>query len=485
MTDHGVDTDIGPEIERELRTELHGLAVPAAAPPQVHARVERLTVEALAGKGAPSWRQRLRPRAFLLAEIGAVVVLLAAGAGVIALRTTLAPALATPHPTLEGTPGPTFPPPPSGPSTASTGAWIASDSGLDAYVVLGSTGLRMTTDGGASWSETRTLPAPPDLGLEFFDAGTGYTMRADEVATNGAVTGSRLVAYRTADGGRTWQPSGVGIVPRAADESLSAQIHYADPEHGVVLATTTYEPPRPTDPAASAAPLELRACRLFTTDDAGASWSASPEVACVGPLLAWETGLLGYALSACPSCPFAVTEDGGRTWTTSTLPGVSADVAYWPRLLLADGPGRLRLVGGYVRTEGGETLPRPLVVLTSSDGGATWTEDHRSSAVDGPSLNSIWSFDAEHWMALHEVSIEERPFQATQLIETWDAGRTWDVVDSSGFNSAGTMSWADRRHGMLQGVDMGDCSNPDAGCGGSGTIFLTNDGGRTWHPVPF
>jgi photosystem II stability/assembly factor-like uncharacterized protein len=125
------------------------------------------------------------------------------------------------------------------------------------------------------------------------------------------------------------------------------------------------------------------------------------------------------------------------------------------------------------------------MVLTSSDGGATWTEDHRSSTVDGPSLSSIWSFDAEHWMALHEVSIEERPFQATQLIETWDAGRTWDVVDSSGFSSAGTMSWADRRHGMLQGVDMGDCSNPEVECGGSGTIFLTNDGGLTWHAVPF
>jgi photosystem II stability/assembly factor-like uncharacterized protein len=385
------------------------------------------------------------------------------------------PVAATPHPTLDGTPGPSFPPPPSGPSTAGGGGWI---DGLTAFVVLGDQQLRITTDGGASWSEARTLPAPTDLGLQLFDAQAGATMWAESVPT-----GSRLVAYRTANGGRTWRPTIIGTVSHAADESLWAQIHYADPEHGAVLATTV-QPPRPTDPAASPASTGVRSCLLFTTDDAGTTWSAGREIACIGlPLVTWTTGLVGFIASRCAGCGVAVTEDGGRTWTTSTVPGVTADVAFWPHLLLADAPGRLRLVGGYVRN--GEALPRPLVVLASSDGGVTWAEAYRSTGLDGPSLNSIWSFDAEHWMALQDVSIAERPFQTTQLIETWDAGRTWDVVDSSGFDAAGMLSWADPRHGMLQGIDMGDCSNPDVGCGGSGTIFLTNDGGRTWHPVPF
>ncbi len=477
MSDHDVDSDIGPESEHRLRAALRDLRVPESAPDHLHAHVERLVAEAAAGQAGPSWRERLRARALLLAEIAAVVALLAIGAGIIAMRTAIAPALATPRPTLDGTPGPSFPAPATGTSRATTGGW---SSGLAAFAVVGDTEVRLTADGGASWSETRRLPVGVDLGLAFFDVESGYTMGADEVAG-----GSRLTAYRTADGGRTWLPTVVAVVPHTADEDVWAQIHYSDREHGVVLATAAFQPP-PADSGEPAAPIELRSCRVFTTDDAGASWSAGGEVTCYGlPMVTWSTDLTGFTASWCTGCGIGVTEDGGRTWTTGTVPNVSSEVEFWPRLLLADRPGHLRLVGGYVRSGRGETLPRPLVVLASDDGGATWTEDYRSSTVDGPSLNSIWSFDAEHWLALENVSVEERPYQATRLIESWDAGRTWEAVDSTGFSMAGSMSWADRRHGMLQGIDTGDCTDTSRSCAGSGTIFLTNDGGRTWHAVPF
>jgi len=46
----------------------------------------------------------------------------------------------------------------------------------------------------------------------------------------------------------------------------------------------------------------------------------------------------------------------------------------------------------------------------------------------------------------------------------------------------GSMQWFDRLHGALQGAPL-QCSGTS--CGGEGAILLTNDGGQTWHEVPF
>jgi hypothetical protein len=47
------------------------------------------------------------------------------------------------------------------------------------------------------------------------------------------------------------------------------------------------------------------------------------------------------------------------------------------------------------------------------------------------------------------------------------------------------MGWWDARHGMLQGM-LWTCNASGTSCGSAhSTVFMTNDGGKTWHQVPF
>jgi len=67
------------------------------------------------------------------------------------------------------------------------------------------------------------------------------------------------------------------------------------------------------------------------------------------------------------------------------------------------------------------------------------------------------------------------------LYESWDAGRTWTMVSHAAIEPA-SMHWFDRLHGTIQGVPI-VCNG--SACGGDGTVVLTNDGGQSWHQVPF
>jgi photosystem II stability/assembly factor-like uncharacterized protein len=59
------------------------------------------------------------------------------------------------------------------------------------------------------------------------------------------------------------------------------------------------------------------------------------------------------------------------------------------------------------------------------------------------------------------------------------------VLPTTGFTTADAMEWWDARHGVLQGMQL-ICNADGSLCGGDHqTVYLTNDGGRTWHQVPF
>ncbi len=72
----------------------------------------------------------------------------------------------------------------------------------------------------------------------------------------------------------------------------------------------------------------------------------------------------------------------------------------------------------------------------------------------------------------------------TTFSETWNGGRGWTAAGSLDVLPE-TMAWADRSQGVLQGQPIvcpagQGCSNDPFA-----TVFFTNDGGRTWHQVPF
>jgi photosystem II stability/assembly factor-like uncharacterized protein len=472
MNDHDVDRNLEADVRAELRRSI----VPPPTPEYVRDRVERLASRAIGEEtwrdAIPVWR-RLKASLTALVAVLAIVVLVGAalawrsrgGDTAVGPRTTGG---STPSPTLVGTPGPTFPPVPTGANRlVGQFGWIH---GLAAFIVVEDRELHITTDGGITWSEARQLPAPTDLGLGFTDAMHGWTAWTVEDAS-----GTRIVEYRTADGGRTWQASDVASVTAEPGTSLNVSSQIIDSEHALVRVGRVVDSPQGQQPT-------YRDCRLYESSDGGVTWSAGSAVTCGGfSAQVWADELTGVAMAG-PGDTLA-TLDAGRSWRPAKLP-IPSGISFAPRVLRRDESGRLRLAGSFSYTSGSGPAGLPLVIYESVDGGASWAEAYRTTPPDGSIIQDIWGFSFDKWLALEDVPVAARPFQQTRLIETRNGGRTWTVIPSVGFTSSAHMSWTDESHGMLQGTFM-DCSDPSKSCGATGTVFITNDGGRTWHQVPF
>jgi photosystem II stability/assembly factor-like uncharacterized protein len=475
------DTDFDRDLEAELRTELRRSIVPPPTPEYVRARVERIATRAIEEPrrgpiNLAAWRGQ-RSGVMGLAAVVAIVAIIGAGLAWRGVGPGNGSDRPVAPPTLPGTPGSSFPPAPSSASSRSV-TMVAWTGGLTGVISVDGLGYRITHDGGVTWAPIAAPPATPtDPDFDFLDASHGFVSSVTVGATETSVS-----LYRTADGARTWQAAAVTTLPNQDGWFVDAMSHFADASHGVVLVAYGSSPTAST-------PAQSRGCRLFVTDDGGSDWRAAGDGPCIGAFIwpAWSTTQAGYMASTDSPSSVVVTTDGGRTWRTAALPGVGG----WrvaPQLLLEDEPGHLRLVASTTPTTSGEYTPRPAEVYASSDGGTTWTEQYALGAVPGATTNlsglplySLSRLGPDYWIGLAQGSGGiENP---DMLVRTLDAGRTWSVVQSSGFTTADGMGWWDARHGMLEGMLM-TCNA--SGCGSDHpTVFMTNDGGQTWHQVPF
>ncbi len=459
--------------------------MPPATPVRLRDKVEQLAELEL---GAPQ-RWALQPaiwRSHLSAVSGlaaALVVAAVVGIGLLWSAAPARPAGPTPVlPTLPGTQGPSFRPAPNG-GVVRTSMIVAWTGGLTGVISVQGIGYEITHDGGVTWSEIAPMPTASNLGLDFdfIDAAHGFVSAVDAGAA-----GSSVSVYRTSDGGVTWRSSVVTTLPAKTGWYVTASAHFADPAHGVVLVSRVQS-------QTGAEPLgKSDECVLFTTDDGGAAWTKAGNAPCLGAMIwpHWATSLAGSIVSADNPASVTVTMDGGRTWRTGALPDIGSGWRATPQLLLVDGPGRLRLVASTFPTTDGQYTPRPAEVYSSSDAGATWTHQYDVGRIPattpylfgGAPIYSVTSLGPDYWLALVQRDDVE---SSSALVRTLDAGRTWTVVPTAGFNSADGMVWWDARHGMVEGLRW-TCAQHDGGCGGDGPhVFLTNDGGATWHQVPF
>lgn len=297
------------------------------------------------------------------------------------------------------------------PPAATYQAWAVGDRGT----IVASAG------GGTRWIP-QTSGASADLkSVAFSDSAHGWAVG----------DGGTIVA--TTDGGARWHSQRAGTSDYVQAVACSDAMHawaLADSGEGDVSTTT-----------------------ILATSDGGASWTT--QFSTTGPGsgagIAFADSLHGWAVID-DAGTILMTSDGGRQWRAVDAGRWVSDGVVLHGVACSD-TRHVWVVG-----MAGGGFPRSLI-LASSDGGATWVEQHAGTRQP---LYSVFFVDAAHgWVT---------PMDAT-LRATVDGGKTWQVQRAS-----------DLRREYVHQVAFTD---PLRGWALAGVhIVQTNDGGRTWTEQP-
>lgn len=302
-----------------------------------------------------------------------------------------------------------------------------------------------TSDGGRSW---RPLDIPREssrdkYGIQLIDASHGFLQHGRGL-------------HATADGGRTWRP-----VPLPPGYTFGLGARFLTATRGWYQDIRAY-PDQAAQPSS-----------MWWTSNAGASWSLLWKVSVDQPaagaiplegskyVLGFDGSLGWLSLRQGSSQSLLFTQDGGRTWSESALPG-----------------GEPMLLGSVVSLPGDSAI---LVVrgdgarywgIRSRDGGRTWAYRVPLPITGTPGAYDRPAFiDQDHWMVAGGPVIHA----------TSDGGRTWR--DFRPKLPAGIFALHDL---WLFPGGKGWATGSNAERGGSLFVLMTTDGGATWSlsPVP-
>jgi photosystem II stability/assembly factor-like uncharacterized protein len=116
--------------------------------------------------------------------------------------------------------------------------------------------------------------------------------------------------------------------------------------------------------------------------------------------------------------------------------------------------------GAYVWTVGS-----PLLVLSSPNGGASWTTSHRAPSNRFAPISAVAFADSQHGWALQRQG---------SIFATTDGGTTWSTQGSRASWRLLDVACSDRLHAWVVGFDRRS---------GRGIILSTSDGGRSWSEL--
>ncbi|HEX8905928.1 MAG TPA: hypothetical protein VF771_13850, partial [Longimicrobiaceae bacterium] len=156
------------------------------------------------------------------------------------------------------------------------------------------------------------------------------------------------------------------------------------------------------------------------------------------------------------------TTNGGQSWTSVQLPGPASPATVPYSRLLNDVAawGSTVVAVGYEFTAGGIVG----LVLRSTNGGATWTEQ-RFPGAGGANhvLNGAWAADATHFFAVGDGVV----------MRSSDAGATWSTATPAGAFDLRAVSGSDAQHLLVVGAKSA----------GGDLAMRSDDGGATWTDV--
>ena len=259
--------------------------------------------------------------------------------------------------------------------------------------------ITKTTDGGQSWTSE---PVPVAGAL----SGLACPSSAFCVAVGGYIGGGgpsfnpdRLgTVMASTDGGRSWTvqsvPRGVGYLNGVSCASVSfcVAVGESPDDHGGTTLVTTDQGSHwsRSHLPAEVSGLSLVSCPVpgtclavghgaIRTTDGGLSWAAvNPNVevplveslSCITALRCIAAGSGPVVGDANPTSGIETTDDGGVTWSTSSLPSAGSANASGLLVALSCGsPTMCVAVGGGIGPRGGQGVA---VIFVTTDAGATW-----------------------------------------------------------------------------------------------------------------
>lgn len=275
-----------------------------------------------------------------------------------------------------------------------------------------------TSDGGRTW-RAQSTPVQCRLSSVYFaDRDLGWAVGG---WTEPYSHQSRGVVLRTRDGGRTWQQT-----PPTALPALT-KVRFFDAKHGWAIGQSS----------------DLFPSGVFTTEDSGHHWV--PLVQGMGT--DWQAGDFIDPFSGAVA---------GRQGAVAKIRRRALEPAQSPGYGLR-GLRNMRLASngqGWLVGDGG-------LILTTEDLGASWQTPlgqlpPLSQQFD---LSAVATFGPHTWIA---------GSPGTRVFYSGDGGRTWDIRSTGQTLPIAAMSFVNENTGWAVGA--------------LGTILVTTDAGRSWHP---
>lgn len=347
-----------------------------------------------------------------------------------------------------------------------------------------------TTDGGATWTDVT-----PDSFIYEALGGNDFFLDTVHAWDTELIRGSpdslpsassRVTTFQTVDGGRSWI-TGTSIT---LDRDVSfIRLYFLDPSHGWLLAGQNNQASDEAD-------------ELFRTVDGGLNWRPVAEnvlgnragLGCGWNTIAFASTSVGWMIDTCDDTVSSdyqrllVTHDGGATWSAQQLPrGIGASCPCDTPVVFD--PTHLMVV-----VAASSPAPAHREVLMTDDAGASWS----TRALPGEVQLGVDFIDAQHgWTIAGSASTVSRdstgqfptlPGVNMPLYRTDDGGRTWVPVptsvalDSSEGRIQG-FTFVDLQNGFAERVTHYPSADPYNPTGQTTQLLKTTDGGRTWRVV--
>lgn len=351
--------------------------------------------------------------------------------------------------------------------------------------------LYLTYDGGATWVDRTPEGAGEFLCLHFADRMNAW-FAEDVWIGNAPVTGDQLSEhwiFRTNDGGVTWSKYSVP----APTIYMSLNFDMSDGQHGLMtfLSWDQSEPVygsvpghtsrmNPRSGMAATGPPRTVLNQMWGTSDGGATWTKLMDVRADADFPGWPKVVSADEAWAFRSTDSGAPElqhstDGGRSWTSATLPMPEGYVtSSWSPTVPSGSGNDLSIAGPVMASADGVNEPSwAYATWVSKDGGATWA---LGSAAP---LGAAWNVGPASWSGRY-IGVDTSSDHTVTSYFDIDSPGSVAVLDASsvcrGANAGVTASVVSPQDSWVV------CQEGDFPLMHQ-YLYGTTDGGQTWEPL--